>query len=171
MPFLYRKMGKVTAGDVRCIPERDVFMIIETKELGFVEISEEDMITFPQGLYGFEDAVRFALLKDRSKPENPFMWLQCVDKKEPCFVVADPKRFFSDYSPVLSGEEIRRISSPKAENLRFLVIASVPKNVRKTSLNLKCPLALNISQRTAMQVILENTDYPMRCYLFEEAEE
>ena len=30
-------------------------MVIETREFGFIEIDEKDIIHFPYGIYGFED--------------------------------------------------------------------------------------------------------------------
>ena len=141
-------------------------MIIETKDLGFVEIGEKDLIHFSHAIYGFEGATRFALLHDKTKPNNPFMWLQCADHKEPSFAVIDPHAFFADYAPVLTDEDKQAIGLASESYLRFLVIAAVPKNVRDINLNLKCPIVINSQSNIAMQVILENSDYPMRYYLF-----
>lgn len=140
-------------------------MVIQTKELGFVEIREEEIICFSHAIYGFEGATRFSLLHDESKPNNPFMWLQCIDRREPCFAVIDPHAYFSDYHPVLSDEDMQAIQLTDEKFLRFLVIATVPKNVQDMSLNLKCPIAINSEKNIAMQVILDNAEYPMRYYM------
>ena len=145
-------------------------MVIETKDLGFVEIEEKEIIIFSHVIFGFEDVSRFVILKDKTKQENPFMWLQCVARKEPCFAVIDPHAFFADYNPVLTIEDKQIISLDSDENLRFIVIAAVPKNVYELTLNLKCPIAINSQKNIAMQVILENSDYSMHYYLFKKME-
>lgn len=142
-------------------------MVIKTKELGFVEVAEKDIITFARPLYGFEDVTHFALLSDRSKPDNPFMWLQCADRPEPCFAVADPYVIFHDYAPRLSAEDERTLGLTSARFLRLVVIATVPREVRKLSVNLRCPIAINSEDNTAIQAILDNQDYPMKYCLFE----
>ena len=142
-------------------------MILETKELGFVEIDEADIITFAHEIYGFKGLSQYVLLKDNSKPDNPFMWLQCAESREPCFAVVDPHRFVPDYRPVLSAEDMEALRAEKMEDLRFLALATVPKNVLMTSVNLKCPVVLNILNKTAVQVIMESSGYSMRHYLFE----
>jgi flagellar assembly factor FliW len=141
-------------------------MVIETKDLGFVEIDEREIITFSHAIYGFEGAARFVLLSDKTKRDNPFMWLQCVDMKEPCFAVIDPHAIFSDYMPVLTAEDREAIGLSSAEYLRYAVLATVPKNIHELYVNLKCPIVINSQRNIAMQVILENSDYPMRYYVF-----
>ena len=145
-------------------------MTIETKELGFVEIENQDIIKFPHAIYGFENAKNFVLLKDTQKESNPFMWLQCVDAKEPCFAVIDPYSIFNDYAPQPSIEALQSISLKTEEFLRYLVIATVPEQVKDLYVNLKCPVVINSEDNIAMQVILENSDYNMRYYLFKNVE-
>ena len=38
-------------------------MKIETRDFGTMEISEEQILEFPNGIYAFEDAKRFALIE------------------------------------------------------------------------------------------------------------
>jgi flagellar assembly factor FliW len=145
-------------------------MIIETKDLGYVEIDEREIITLSHAIYGFEGVIRFVLLGDGSKPGNPFMWFQCVDKKEPAFAVIDPHAFFADYRPILTEEDRQSIGLESEEYLRCLVMATVPHNIKETSLNLKCPIVINSQKNIAMQVILENSDYPIRYSVFNRVE-
>lgn len=145
-------------------------MIIETKELGFVEIAEEEIIRFPRAIYGFSQADRFALLKKKKDDANPFMWLQCVDAKEPCFIVADPHALFNDYAPAIPPEELALVGLRDAGDLRLLLIATVPGNVREITVNLRCPVIINARGNLAAQVILENDGLPMKYLLFAKKE-
>lgn len=144
-------------------------MIIETKDLGFAEIDEKNIISFPHGLYGFEDAVRFVILKDNDS-ENPFMWLQCVDNKQTCFIVAEPSSFINGYNPQISQKLKETMKFTADEALRLAVICTIPTDFNKITLNLKCPIIINSIDNTAMQVILEDDRYSMAYPLLNEAE-
>lgn len=146
-------------------------MVIETRELGLVELQKTDIIRFPRGLYGFEEARRFALLGSREGEQNPFLWLQCADSREPCFAVVDPRAFFGRYDPPIRKEDRLAIGLRDAKFLRYVVLATVPRDVRRLSFNLKCPVAVNSETNTATQIILEDPAYPIRYYPFAEGAE
>ena len=48
-------------------------MEIETKAIGKVEITEEQKLTLPEGIIGFEEYKKFALIDSEYEP---FVWLQ-----------------------------------------------------------------------------------------------
>ena len=145
-------------------------MVIATKALGSIEVSQDDVIRFPHGLYGFEDATRFVLLRHGARPDSPFMWLQCVDGREPCFPVADPGSLLKDYRPVFSAKTLEDLGLASPEDLRTLVVATVPHDVKKMYFNLRSPIVINVREKVALQSILESDAYPVRYYFFEERE-
>jgi len=74
-------------------------MLIKTKDFEYIEISEEDIISFPNGVYGFEDTKKFVILKN---PENIWMmYLQSAENEDPRFILLDPFMIFEDYNPLL----------------------------------------------------------------------
>lgn len=139
----------------------ELIMIIETKFLGHVEVGEKELLRFPRGLYGFEEAKTFALLRRSGDEDNPFFWMQCAEKKEPCFVVADPKTLFSDYNPLIAAAMAESIGLKSEDALRFLAIVHVDRNGGRIVLNLKCPVIINAAVNIAAQVILEESPYPI----------
>lgn len=66
-------------------------MNIKTKFLGSVEIKEEDIIKFEEGIPGFEGAKKFIILP--LEKESPFAILQSIEQVEVGFVVAFPFLF------------------------------------------------------------------------------
>ena len=55
-------------------------MQIETTRFGLLPIDENQVITFPEGLPGFESHRRFTLVQHPgSDGRSPFQWLQSVD--------------------------------------------------------------------------------------------
>lgn len=138
-------------------------MKINTRDFGEVDISEEQLIHFPDGIYAFEDAKNFALYAPR---ENQYpMWLQCVDSLKPCFIVFDPELFSPDYEVELDVSEKTMLKINDASNLKVLCIAHVPEDFRETTVNMKSPIVVNQDERLAMQVILsKNYSYRQPIY-------
>jgi flagellar assembly factor FliW len=136
-------------------------MVIQTRDYGLVEIDEREIIHFPRGIYGFEETKRFVLLKDKSKEDNPFMWLQNVDGPKPCFVVAQPRELFPDYAPDITVEAVQEIPLESADDLRLLALVTVPSEIVEMSFNLRCPIVINAKENIAVQTILENEQYSL----------
>ena len=47
-------------------------MKLDTSRFGTLEISEKEIIYFPEGLYGFEKETEFTLLPFKAKNKSPF---------------------------------------------------------------------------------------------------
>lgn len=139
-------------------------LLIKTKGLGGVEVDSKDIISFPEGLYGFENTRNFALLSGNEEG-NPFMWLQCADSCEPRFVVIDPFKIFSNYNvPAKIIPSILKLDD--SASLRVLAITTITKGAKSIYVNLKCPIVINARENIAAQIILDNDDYPIRYYMY-----
>ena len=51
------------------------------------------------------------------------------------------------------------------DDLVVLVLATIPPEVQKTSVNLKAPLIINAGTRKGVQLVAENQDYEIKHYL------
>ena len=139
-------------------------MLIQTKDLGSVDIREDAVIHFPKGIYGFEESRRFALLDTGSS--SGVMHLQCVDNLTPRFIVLDPFALLEDYAPQIPAEALRALRAETPEQLSLFAITVVPQNYRAATANLKSPIAIHFKERLGMQVILDNREYSVRFRLF-----
>lgn len=128
-------------------------MTIKTRDFGEVQIEESTIISFPSGIIGFEETKRYTLLSPLGEDKFP-MWLQSVDSVEPCFVVYDPMEIYPDYKFEITDEEQEMLKIDDEANYRCLTVAIVPDDYRKTTINLRCPIVLNIRDNIAAQVIL-----------------
>lgn len=140
-------------------------MVIETRELGLVEISEEDILNFPDGIYGFEQIKEYVILKENN--DDSILWLQAVSSAYPCFVILNPNHFLKDYRPELPSDVIEKLKANSSSELDCFVIAVIPENIKEMTVNLKSPVVVNFKSKTAMQVILEDVDYPIRYKVFQ----
>ena len=55
-------------------------MNIETRDFGIVEIKDNNIITFKQPIYGFEEYTQYVLVTD-SNMGNGICWLQSIEQK------------------------------------------------------------------------------------------
>ena len=65
-------------------------------------------------------------------------------------------------SQELAGQELKELGVADSQELGFYVLCVVKKPVADSTVNLKCPVAINPETRVARQVILEADAYEMR---------
>lgn len=143
-------------------------MRITTRDFGELEIDESTVISIPNGIIGFEDTKRYTLISPLGEDKFP-MWLQSVEAAEPCFVVYDPMQLCSEYRFEITDEEQALLGIDENSPYRVLVVAIVPDDYRKTTINLRCPIIINTKTSVAAQVILTE-HYDFRCPVYEEGD-
>ena len=129
-------------------------MKIQTTRFGNIEINETSLINFPNGIIGFEDLKQFYIInKERT---DSFWWLQSLEKLEIAFLIADPRCFLSDYNPTLTKEDMHTLQISDPTEVEFGVILTIPEDPRETTANLLAPIAINMSNKTATQIIMRD---------------
>ena len=129
-----------------------------------LEIVPKEPIRFREGLYGFETVKDYVLLQEDG---SGAIWtLQAAEGTIPSFIVLDPFMVAVDYRPVLSHKDYEALGSPAESDLCFLVVAVIAEAPENTFVNLKSPLVINVKTRVGKQVIMEESDYPVRYRLF-----
>jgi flagellar assembly factor FliW len=141
-------------------------MDVTTRDFGIIQIEDDSVYSFPQGVYGFEDVDSFAVFM-HDEDGVSFVYLQAVRSAYPCFLVFSPWDMSPNYDPQMSEEDLRFLGVESEKDLIFLVIATVPADdVRKLSINTKSPVVLNPLRMIGRQVILLNEDYSVRYHPF-----
>ncbi|MBQ2698019.1 MAG: flagellar assembly protein FliW [Clostridia bacterium] len=136
-------------------------MKLNTKYFGTVDYEKEDLITFPAGLFGFEEERGFLLLPFEGSGGN-MLCLQSAATPALAFVVMNPFSLTHDYEPVLQKRELRFFGAKESSELAYYVLCAVRNPVSESTVNLKCPVVVNPHTREARQIILEEGDYNMR---------
>lgn len=136
-------------------------MQLETKYFGCVDYEPEDVITFPNGLFGFEQENAFLLLPFEGSGGN-LLCFQSIQTPSLAFVAMDPFALLPSYAPVLSNEELCSMGVQESQALCYYVLCVVKEPVSESTVNLQCPVVIHPEHRTAIQVILEGTPYHMR---------
>lgn len=144
-------------------------MRIDTRYFGEVEIGEEKILHFEQGIFGFEEYKDFTVLYDNEGEGEPFFsWLQCVTEKALAFPIVNPFKVKDDYDPIVEEALLEPIGDCEAEDLLVFLMATVPDDPKQTTVNMKAPLIINTVNRQGIQLIVENEDYAIKYKVMQE---
>jgi flagellar assembly factor FliW len=140
-------------------------MKLDTKHFGEIEIDEEKIISFPEGIPGFEDQKRFVIINNNDS-ENPFDWLQAVDKGSLSFVIINPFLVKPDYDFALSKSVEEKLKIENEKDVAVYTIAVIPEDIKKITINLSGPVIINAKEKLGKQIILNDERYSTKYYIF-----
>jgi len=102
---------------------------LENERFGTVQIPDEAVIRFEDGLYGFEDCHQFALLPVEAG--NPrLQWLQSLDDPALAWLILDPSLIRPDYAPVVDAQDLQGIGLGGLEEGIVMVICVLAANLQ-----------------------------------------
>ncbi|HHV10448.1 MAG TPA: flagellar assembly protein FliW [Clostridiales bacterium] len=144
-------------------------MLVRTKHFGEIELDEDKVICFENGILGFEELTRYTLLYDNDGEERPdISWLQSLEEPALAIPVVNPFLVKQDYNPEVDDELLKPLGDVTDENIVVLVSVTVPAEVEKTSANMKAPFIINSDTKKGAQIIVENPDYEVKYYFYEQ---
>jgi flagellar assembly factor FliW len=141
-------------------------LLLQTKYFGQVECPEERLLRFDKGLFGFEEEKAFCLLPFQGSGGS-LLCFQSAATPQLAFVAMNPFSLLPGYAPVLTAGELAELGVERSEELCFYALCVVRSPVGESTVNLRCPIAVNDRTGKAMQAILETGDYHMRHLLSE----
>lgn len=140
---------------------------INTLRFGELEIEEQDVVRFADGLPAFEDEHEFVVLP--YEEGTPYMFLQSMMTPELAFLMTDPFVFFPDYSFELDDENMEKLAINSMDDVLVCTLISVPRSgVADMTTNLLAPVVINRHTMQARQIVLEKTQYTTKHRLFPE---
>ena len=141
-------------------------MVVKTGRFGQLTIDESEVIRIPQGVLGFPEVTRYCLVDPGD--DTLVLWLQSLDKPEVAFPVLEPKIFKLDYIVKLSGAELRELKLDRIDQSAVFSILTIPGDISQMTANLKAPLVINLKDRVAKQVVLQENEYGVKHAMFKE---
>ena len=143
-------------------------MIIETRAFGEVDIDPAKIIRFENGIIGFPDLNSFALIHDSDQGDNAgIRWMQSIEEPGFAMPVMDPLIVSPNYNPEVDDEILKPIGEIDPEEILVLVTVTVPKDLKKMSVNLRAPIVINVTERKAVQIILEDDSYKVKFPIYD----
>jgi flagellar assembly factor FliW len=98
--------------------------------------------------------------------DGPVLYeLRSVDKPDLSFLVGVPRAFFPDYAIELDDQSCDDLDLHEPGDALVLVILSAGPDPASTTANLMAPVVINSHNRTAAQVILSGSDWPVRALI------
>ena len=133
-------------------------MIIPTSRFGQLEVDENRLITFEEGILGFPEQHDYALIQ--TGEGSGFYWLQSVCTEDLAFVVCDPRLFVGDYQVPVKLDELELIGLKAPEDAQVFIIANKVGDLLTG--NFQGPLVVNVSNRKGRQLVLSDKRYSTR---------
>ncbi len=138
-------------------------MKANTKYFGEVDIEDDKVLDFPNGIIGFENLHKFAIIYDLDRgPEANLSYLQSLEEPLLVLPVVNPLVVLDDYNPMIEDEFLVPLDMPGEEEIMVLLSMTVPPDITKMTVNMKAPFVINTRTRKGGQIIVENTDYQIR---------
>lgn len=139
-------------------------MVIKTTRFGLVELNSEDVLTFKEGLLGFQDLRQFVLLDDPN--DDIFAWLQSCELPSIAFPVLEPELFGHKYNFDLNRTDSESLNMKVGQSPAFLSIITIPDDPTQMTANIKAPIVINLEQKIARQCVLQDNHLAIREPIF-----
>ena len=137
-------------------------MKLTTTRFGTIDVEEDRLIFFPQGLPGFEQLTRWCLLHQDDAPG--LNWLQSWEDPDVAILLADPDQIFQNYDVELDIDNLAplNLSVNDGETDTHLVVMRVVLRLDGNGVvaNLRAPILFNTQNNRAMQIVLPLGTFP-----------
>ena len=135
-------------------------MEIMTRDFGKVNIDENKIIQFPEGIPGFKEEDEFVLLP--LDEDSLFVIMQSIKKPELAFITLEPRNIIKDYEFIISEKTENLLEIDSIKDIILLNIITIKEKVEDMTINLAAPLVININKNLGKQVILDDNKYPVK---------
>ena len=137
-------------------------MQVQTRRFGpleTVEVPAAQVYEFYPGLGGFEDHHQYALIPDE---DSPLEWLQSTADPDVVFALLEPFIFCPDYSFEMTDADAAALELTRPADAMIRSILTLRDSASSITANLMAPVVLNPSMRLGRQIVLQETEQPLR---------
>lgn len=143
-------------------------MLIHTINFGDLEVPDDKVIVFKEGIPGFPQIHRFTFLEFEDL--KPFQYLQSLDDPPIALLVINPFLVDPGYKFQLAQTDMEDIRSSDPAGVAVYAVATVPSDPSGVTLNLMAPIVVNEGAQCGKQVILHDSGYSVKHPLFANSE-
>ena len=126
---------------------------------GEFEADSTSVLSFPDGLPGFEHLRRFVVLS--ANATAPLQCLVAVDSPDVAFLAIDPRLVEPGFTCALETPDLMRLETDGKEPMVWLAILAVDEDEVITA-NLHAPVVINPARMIGRQVLPRTSDYSVR---------
>lgn len=135
-------------------------MLVQTVNFGSLEIPENRIITFKEGLPGFPQIRTFAIVELEAL--KPFQYLQSLDEPPISLFIVNPFLIDPAYEFRLTDSDMEDVRSANSAELAVYAVATIPEDPGEATINLMAPIVINDKDRCGKQVILHESKYSVK---------
>ena len=138
---------------------------VTTSRFGELDIEEQRIIHFRDGIPAFEDEHEFIILP--YDEDSPYYFMQSLKTPDLAFLMTVPFLFFPNYTFEVDDATIEELNIKSDDKISYYSLVTIPNySIRYMTANLLAPIILNTTNMQAKQLILEKTDYTTKERLF-----
>ncbi len=141
-------------------------MNIKTKFLGEINIEENDIIHFKNGIPGLKSLKRYVMMPLEGNPMVSY--LQSIEEENVCFIVMSPFIIKEDYDIEISEDTVKELDICNLEEITLYAVINIQGDIKDATVNLKAPIIINTRNKKAAQELLESDKYLIKHRLVKE---
>ena len=119
-------------------------------QFGEMEYDAKHVLTFPEGLIGFEESKKFLIVHDVDS--EPFRWLVSLEEQDLSFPLVE----FSNNQSEILGKYFSQ------ENVTLFAVVSIKPEIDDSTINLKSPIVIDTVHGTGRQVVVDDEQLNVR---------
>lgn len=139
---------------------------VNTTRFGELQVNKEDIITFSEGVLGFEKLNQFFVVDPGDS--TLILWLQSIDDSEIAFPIIEPKIFKPDYVAKLLPADMASVSLDSLSDAKIYSILTIPSQITDMSANLKAPIVINNKKKIAKQIVLQDSKLSVKYEMYKD---
>jgi flagellar assembly factor FliW len=141
-------------------PQGSLAVVTEPATATPPDLASESPLLFDRGMLGFPENHAFVLAAT-SRPG--LYWLQSTENAALCFVLADPFLFFPGYAVEIPDIDTTYLEAADPGDIAVLVTVTLSDQPgRASTANLQGPVAINVRNRKARQIIVNQPGFGVR---------
>ncbi|MGE3609626.1 MAG: flagellar assembly protein FliW [Bacteriovoracaceae bacterium] len=141
-------------------------MKVKTTRFGELEVNPNDIITFSEGLFGFENQKKYFVVDPGDS--TLILWLQSTEDEKVAFPIIEPKIFKPDYIAKLLPADLNGLELESLTSAKLYSVLTIPANVTEMSANLKAPIVINAAKKVGKQIVLQDSKLSVKHEMYKE---
>ena len=142
-------------------------MLVKTKHFGEINVEDNKLLLFEDGLLGLTEYKKFVIVFD-SEDNNPIIsWLQSTEDKNIALPIVNPLFVEPNYAPIIEDELIKKLGEVDEELLLIFSVMVIPEDVKEMTANLMAPIIIHTETKKGCQIIAENKEYSIKYPIYD----
>ncbi len=143
-------------------------MEFTTKLFGTIDVDDSKVVEFPDGILGFPELKKFALMYDNEKnTAGGLNFMVSLDETAFMMPVVPALVVEPGYSPRFTDDIEAVIDKLTEDNALVLVTMTIPSDVTRMTVNLNAPIVINTESKKGIQSVVANDEYDVKYPIYD----